>query len=112
MLITPNTYTRDYFNRWAKRVLNNPKQALASGNKYKNIAIGSGEIDVILDISKKQRGFYGGRIMGGGFGGCCLGLINDSDKDFYIENLIENFYNQFKYKLKIEIVDFSDGLFF
>jgi len=86
-------------------ILNNSHDSLS--NHYQ---VSCKEIDVILDISKKQRGFYGGRIMGGGFGGCCLGLINDSDKDFYIENLIENFYNQFKYKLKIEIVDFSDGL--
>tara|TARA_A100001515_G_scaffold132815_2_gene121554 strand:- start:4831 stop:7590 length:2760 start_codon:yes stop_codon:yes gene_type:complete len=57
VLITPNTYRRDYFNRWAKRVLNNPKQALASGNKYKNIAIGSGEIDVILGY-KEQENLY------------------------------------------------------
>ena len=68
------------------------------------------EIDSIIEISKKQDGFYGGRIMGGGFGGCCIGLIQDSQKDVFIEKLVSEFYKQFSYDLRIEYVNFCDGL--
>tara|TARA_Y100001970_G_C14107891_1_gene789218 strand:- start:459 stop:1310 length:852 start_codon:yes stop_codon:yes gene_type:complete len=68
------------------------------------------EIDSIIEISKKQNGFYGGRIMGGGFGGCCISLIADSEKDLFIENLIAEFHKQFNYDLRIEYVNFCDGL--
>ena len=50
--------------------------------------------------------------MGGGFGGCCLALVEDSKQDLFIETLLENFYNDFKYDLEIEFIDFSNGLTF
>ena len=68
------------------------------------------EYNSIIEISKKQNGFYGGRIMGGGFGGCCLSLIADSKKDLFIENLVTEFYKQFSYDLRIEYINFCDGL--
>ncbi len=67
------------------------------------------EIDAIINISKKQKGFYGGRIMGGGFGGCTLNLIDDYHRESFIHNVGKLFYNEFKYELKIESVQFSDG---
>ena len=68
------------------------------------------EIEAIIQISKKHKGFYGGRIMGGGFGGCCICLVKDSQKDIFVEDLVAKFYKQFSYDLKIEYVRFSDGL--
>ena len=68
------------------------------------------EIEAIIQISKKHKGFYGGRIMGGGFGGCCICLVKDSQKDIFVEDLLSKFYKQFSYDLKIEYVKFSDGL--
>ena len=48
--------------------------------------------------------------MGGGFGGCCICLVKDSQKDIFVEDLLSKFYKQFSYDLKIEYVKFSDGL--
>ena len=68
------------------------------------------EIDKIIDISSKIEGFYGGRIMGGGFGGCCLCLVDNYRKESFANQVVQNFQNQFKYELKVEFVDFSEGL--
>ena len=77
-----------------------------------NYEVSCKEIDGIINIAKSQKGFYGGRIMGGGFGGCCLALVEDSKQDLFIDTLLESFYNDFKYNLEIEFIDFSDGLTF
>tara|TARA_Y100001970_G_C13858550_1_gene662914 strand:- start:180 stop:698 length:519 start_codon:yes stop_codon:yes gene_type:complete len=77
-----------------------------------NYEVSCKEIDGIVNIAKSQKGFYGGRIMGGGFGGCCLALVEDSKQDLFIDTLLESFYNDFKYNLEIEFIEFSDGLTF
>ena len=76
----------------------------------KNYDVSCKEIDYIIAISRMQNGFYGGRIMGGGFGGCCICLIERQQKDLFIKNVKKAFYDNFKYEIKIESVDFSDGL--
>ncbi len=68
------------------------------------------EIEAIIQISKKHKGFYGGRIMGGGFGGCCICLVKNSQKSIFIENLVSEFNQQFNYDLKVENVKFTHGL--
>tara|TARA_Y100000996_G_scaffold405666_1_gene381081 strand:+ start:8569 stop:9738 length:1170 start_codon:yes stop_codon:yes gene_type:complete len=68
------------------------------------------EIDAIIQISRKQKGFYGGRIMGGGFGGCCICLVKNSQKSIFIENLVSEFNQRFSYDLKVENVNFTHGL--
>ena len=77
-----------------------------------NYEVSCKEINDILRISNKVEGFYGGRIMGGGFGGCCLCLVDDSKKDIFITKVFESFYNKYKYDLKVEFVKFSEGLSF
>lgn len=67
------------------------------------------EIESIISISERQKGFYGGRIMGGGFGGCAISLVETSTKDKFTHNVSSLFFDKYKYDLKIESVDFSDG---
>ena len=74
-----------------------------------NYQVSCNEIDEIINISKDSKGFYGGRIMGGGFGGCTLNLVDNYYKTSFIENLVDMFYKKFKYELKIEFVQFSNG---
>ncbi len=102
------------------------KNALESGNIHavgkilneshvslaKKYDVSCKEINDILSISNKIEGFYGGRIMGGGFGGCCLCLVDDSKKDKFVTKVFEGFYNKYKYDLKVEFVKFSEGLSF
>ena len=64
------------------------------------------EIDFLIDQSLNFPGWYGGRIMGGGFGGCTINLVDKKVADQYIERLKNIYNNQFKiepdcYNLKI-----------
>ena len=76
----------------------------------KDYQVSCDEIDAIIQISRKQKGFYGGRIMGGGFGGCCICLVKNSQKSIFIENLVSEFNQQFNYDLKVENVNFASGI--
>ncbi len=83
-------------------------QSHNSLSKYYNVSCK--EIDFIIKISKKQRGFYGGRIMGGGFGGCTINLIDDIHKDKFIDDVKSLFFDKYSYELKVDSVNFSNGL--
>ena len=74
-----------------------------------NYDVSCNEIESIINISKGQKGFYGGRIMGGGFGGCTINLVETSTKDNFIHNVSSLFFDKYKYDLKVECIDFSDG---
>ena len=68
------------------------------------------EIDYIIEIAENVQGWYGGRIMGGGFGGCSLHLVNSkSVKKF--EHFITNCYSN-KYDIIPQIfqTSFSNGI--
>ena len=86
-------------------ILNDSHDSLAD-----NYEVSCKEINSIIDISRQQKGFYGGRIMGGGFGGCCLCLVENLKKELFIHNLTDIFYRDYKYELKVETVAFSNGL--
>tara|TARA_A100001011_G_C14306905_1_gene843586 strand:+ start:1072 stop:2235 length:1164 start_codon:yes stop_codon:yes gene_type:complete len=78
----------------------------------KNYEVSCKELDSILGISSIQNGFYGGRMMGGGFGGCFLCLICKKSKEEFSANVINSFEKEFNYQPEIEYIDFSDGLKF
>ena len=60
------------------------------------------EIDYIIKYSESFVGWYGGRIIGGGFGGCSLHLIADNAVEKY-GNYISNSFEK-KYGIKPDII--------
>ena len=64
------------------------------------------QIDFLINKSSDFSGWYGGRIMGGGFGGCTINLVSDKVVDQYIELLRKYYKKEFNlepdcYNLKI-----------
>ena len=88
----------------AGNLLNNSHESLS---KYYEVSCN--QIEAIIKLSNKQEGFYGGRIMGGGFGGCTINLVDSSKRDLFIKNVTSDFLSLYNYKIKIETIDFSDG---
>ena len=74
-----------------------------------NYDISCKEIESIISISKKHKGFFGGRIMGGGFGGCTINLIKNENKKDFLNFVSDEFYKIYKYELDSEEVIFSNG---
>jgi len=92
-------------NNLIGKILNKSHDSLKN---YYNVSCR--EIDSIIDISRQLEGFYGGRIMGGGFGGCCLVLIDSSKSELFTQSVTKLFFNKYQYNIKIENIDFANGL--
>ncbi len=54
------------------------------------------ELDYLVDLTKSLDGVLGARMMGGGFGGCTLNLIEKTKVDSTIEIVCSQFKDQFK----------------
>ena len=63
------------------------------------------EVDFIIDKSKQIDGWLGGRIMGGGFGGCSIHIIESLRQTRYI-NTIKREYKK-KYSIMPEVIKIS-----
>tara|TARA_B100002051_G_scaffold161775_1_gene152830 strand:+ start:1815 stop:2978 length:1164 start_codon:yes stop_codon:yes gene_type:complete len=87
------------------RLLNESHSSLT--NLYQ---VSCDEIESIINFSSACSGFYGGRIMGGGFGGCTLSLVSKECLDVFIKDVISLFYDKYQYSPEVEVVKFSDGL--
>ena len=78
---------------------------------FQNYEVSCDEIESIIRISKEQCGFYGGRIMGGGFGGCTINLVEKSKVNSFIKNVENHFFTKYNCKVAIGCVNFSKGAF-
>ncbi|WP_174802724.1 galactokinase [Martelella limonii] len=45
------------------------------------------EVDILVDIAQAQKGVYGARMTGGGFGGCVVALVAAGDVEAFMENV-------------------------
>ncbi len=45
------------------------------------------ELDIMADIARKERGCYGARMMGGGFGGAVIALVDDDAVEDFVERV-------------------------
>jgi len=49
------------------------------------------ELDVMVDSAQGLRGFIGGRMMGGGFGGCTINLVHTEHADHFAQEIAERY---------------------
>lgn len=67
------------------------------------------ELDFIANIGRHTDGVLGARMMGGGFGGCVINLIEDAAYDAYIDDVRSKFKTKFKLVPRIIDVVIGDG---
>ena len=68
------------------------------------------EIDYIIDLSESFNGWLGGRIIGGGFGGCSIHLVNVDVILDYQDYIKKYFRKKYNYDLDIYEVKYSSGI--
>jgi len=56
------------------------------------------ELDAMVDVARSLKGVYGARMMGGGFGGCAIVLVNPD----YVKPVIEALGKGYKARTKQE----------
>jgi len=76
-------------------------------NKYE---VSCQEIDYIIKESTKIIGWYGGRIVGGGFGGCVINFIESKYVNSYIEIIGSNYFEKYENKIEMIPIKFLGGL--
>jgi len=57
------------------------------------------ELDFLVDYSRDKDFIYGSRMMGGGFGGCTINLIEENKIKDYIKEVSAAYYQKFNIKL-------------
>lgn len=75
-------------------------------NKYE---VSCPELDRLVDIARCFDGVLGARMMGGGFGGCTINLVEKDKVDAFKETIIKNYRTPEGLKPQIIEVEIMDG---
>ena len=67
------------------------------------------EIDYMIEMSENVNGWHGGRIIGGGFGGCCIHLVADGAVENFTHHITESYRKKFHIIPEIMKVAFPGG---
>ncbi|MGC3948568.1 MAG: galactokinase [Chryseolinea sp.] len=67
------------------------------------------ELDFLFDLAQQQHGVIGARMMGGGFGGCTINLVQRASLDAFISTLHSAYRKQFGVDMGHYVVKLVDG---
>lgn len=67
------------------------------------------ELDFLVDFSKDKNFVLGARMMGGGFGGCTVKIIQSDKVNQYIDDISKTYLNKFGIRLDAFLVSPSQG---
>jgi galactokinase len=68
------------------------------------------ELDFLVGNTLQQEGVLGARMMGGGFGGCSINLIQEDKAEKVIQAISEKYLEHFNIQMKVYQVKISDGI--
>ncbi len=69
------------------------------------------EIDFLVEVAIRQPGCFGGRLTGGGFGGCTVNLVQKASVEAFTATLVEAYAAQFGIKAEVYVCEPVDGAF-
>jgi galactokinase len=67
------------------------------------------ELDVMVEIASRQRGLYGARMTGGGFGGCTINLVDANESTEFRKHVTEEYAAATGHRPDIYICEASQG---
>lgn len=90
----------------------NVGQILLQGHRgmSKQYDISLPEIDYLVQLAQEAPAVLGGRMMGGGFGGCTINLVKNQDKEQTLHIIQEKYLSKTNIKPEVYEVKLSDGL--
>lgn len=74
-----------------------------------NYEVSCPELDFLVDYSRSKDFVYGSRMMGGGFGGCTLNLIEEKEVTSYIKDVSSAYYKKYHIQLDAFSVSPDEG---
>jgi galactokinase len=75
----------------------------------KDYEVSCDEIDFLVDAVQNEKSVLGARMMGGGFGGCSINLVEKGSENDLIERISKHYKNAFNIELKAYKVKISKG---
>lgn len=75
----------------------------------KNYEVSCPELDFLVEEARKESAILGARMMGGGFGGCTINLIDRKKVDEFFERTARAYQERFNLKLRSYTVQSGEG---
>jgi galactokinase len=75
----------------------------------KDYEVSCDELDLLVDLAKKEEAVIGARLMGGGFGGCTINLVKKGNEEAIKEQFVKRYFDAFGIELKIYDVKIGNG---
>ena len=75
-----------------------------------NYEVSCTELDYLVDTTKKDERVLGARMMGGGFGGCTINIVESDHVEGFTKHISEQYSKTFGKELKTYKVKVSDGV--
>jgi galactokinase len=67
------------------------------------------ELDTLVDAAKTIDGVFGARMMGAGFGGCTINLVENQNVEAFENIMRETYQNKLGKDMKVHICSISGG---
>jgi galactokinase len=67
------------------------------------------ELDVLVQLARRQPGVLGARMTGGGFGGCTVNLVRDDAAESFAQAVAKGYENAMGLRTEIYVCQASDG---
>jgi galactokinase len=67
------------------------------------------ELDLLVDLVKNDPNVIGARMMGGGFGGCTINLVNSESVEALIKKVGDNYHAKTGTEMLAYVVEIEDG---
>ena len=71
--------------------------------------VSCGELDAMVEAADGLPGYYGGRMTGGGFGGCTVNLVESGDAEAFRESIAERYRERTGISPEIYVCASADG---
>ena len=67
------------------------------------------ELDAMVEAAEALRGWWGGRMTGGGFGGCTVNLVNASDAESFAQQIAQRYQSKTGISPDVYVCSAMDG---
>lgn len=85
------------------------KMYLSHEGLSKDYEVSSAELDFLVDIAAGARGVFGARMMGAGFGGCTINLVEENAVGPFVAEAKQRYFDKTHKALQIHIVKLKAG---
>ncbi|MBL0133051.1 MAG: galactokinase [Chitinophagaceae bacterium] len=76
----------------------------------KRYGVSCKELDYLVDIAKTAPGIAGARMMGGGFGGCTINIVEEKSIDSFVDFMQESYKLHFSVIPEVYVMQLEDGV--